>query len=317
MANEIIIKAEHVRKIYGETVAVKDISLEIMKGEIFGIVGPNGAGKTTFIECMEGIRKPDGGSIQVMEMNPINDHYSLSNFIGIQFQESELQPHIKVWEAVDLYAAFYPKRVDINSLLEQLGMTDQKNKAFAKLSGGQKQRLFAALALVNDPDIVFLDELTTGLDPHARHAAWDVIRAIRDRGKTVFLTTHFMEEAEKLCDRLAIIDQGRLIALDTPKNLIKNLDAENKITFTVTENFPVSVLENVKILSGITRVETKGQTVIVYGKGSELLTGVINCLNTNKLKFSDLNLTNSNLEDVFLTLTGKEMRDYEIKGGLT
>lgn len=310
MADEIIIKAEHVRKVYGETVAVNDISLEITAGEIFGIVGPNGAGKTTFIECIEGMRKPDGGSIHVKGMEPGKYHYRLSTSIGIQFQESELQPHITVWEAVDLYAAFYPRQVDKNVLLQQLGLSDQKNKAFEKLSGGQKQRLFAALALVNDPDIVFLDEFTTGLDPHARHAAWDVIRDIRGRGKTVFLTTHFMEEAEKLCDRVAIIDQGRLIALDTPKNLIKNLDAENRITFTVIADFPADILENVM---GVTRVEIRERVVMVYGKGSELLTGVISRLNANNLVFSDLRVTTANLEDVFLTLTGKEIRD---NGGL-
>ncbi|MCU0288801.1 MAG: ABC transporter ATP-binding protein [Acidobacteria bacterium] len=306
MADEIIIKAEHVRKVYGETAAVNDISLEIAVGEIFGLVGPNGAGKTTFIECLEGLRKPDNGSIYVKGMDPFKYHYQLSPSIGIQFQESELQPHIKVWEAVDLYAAFYSNHADRNKLLQQLGLADQKNKAFAKLSGGQKQRLFAALALVHDPEILFLDEFTTGMDPHARHAAWDMIRDIRSRGKTIFLTTHFMEEAEKLSDRVAIMDQGRLIALDTPKNLIDNLDAENKITFTVSLNFPAGIFRNV---AGVTRVDARECMVTVYGKGSGLLSGIINCLNEHKIIFNDLRVTNAGLEDVFLTLTGKEIRN--------
>ncbi|MGE5341238.1 MAG: ABC transporter ATP-binding protein [Candidatus Omnitrophota bacterium] len=313
MPDNIIIRTEHVRKSYGKAVVINDISLEIMEGEIFGIVGPNGAGKTTFIECMEGLRKPDGGTIRVKGMDPVKDRYALSASIGIQLQESELQPRIKLGEAVDLYASFYSKRADQKVLLDQLGLTDQKNTMFSKLSGGQKQRLFAALALINDPDIVFLDELTTGLDPHARHGTWEMIRGIRNRGKTVFLTTHFMEEAEKLCDRVAIIDQGRLIALDTPGNLIKKLDAETRITFRVNENVQANALNALDGVNGITRVENKPDTVIVYGKGAELLTGLINRLSVNGIPFSDLAVMTPNLEDVFLTLTGKEMG--EANGG--
>lgn len=219
-----IVHVEGLRKTYGETVAVEDVSFEVYAGEIFGMVGPNGAGKTTTIECLEGLRKPDGGTIHVLDVDPQRESHILRERTGIQLQQSNLPDRMKVWEALDLYASFYPKAADWEKLLAQLGLEEKRNAPFAKLSGGQKQRLFIALALLPDPQLVFLDELTTGLDPQARHAIWDLVRDVRAQGKTVFLTTHFMEEAERLCDRVAVLDHGRIVALDTPAALIHNLD---------------------------------------------------------------------------------------------
>ena len=220
MTAQPIIRVSGIRKAYGRTVAVEDVSFEVQAGEIFGLIGPNGAGKTTTMECVEGLRRPDRGTISVLGLDPIRDAYALQERIGVQLQEAQLQKRIKVWEAVDLWASLYTTPLDGDRLLAQLGLTEKRNAWFMTLSGGQKQRLFIALALINDPEVVFLDELTTGLDPQARRAIWELVRGIRSRGKTVFLTTHLMEEAERLCDRVAIIDRGRIIDVDTPSRLV-------------------------------------------------------------------------------------------------
>src|SRR6202167_4384065 len=202
-----VIQVSGVRKSYGKTVAVAEATFEVNQGEIFGLIGPNGAGKTTTMERIEGIRKPDRGSISVLGLDPFRQVYKLQERIGVQLQQAQLQKRIKVWEAVDLWASLYRRKASEGErLLEQLGLSDKRNAWFMTLSGGQKQRLFIALALINNPEVVFLDELTTGLDPQARRAIWDLVRGIRERGKTVFLTTHLMEEAERLCDRVAIIE---------------------------------------------------------------------------------------------------------------
>src|SRR4051812_46158700 len=205
-----VIQVAGFRKTYGRTVAVDDVSFEVRDGEIFGLIGPNGAGKTTTMECVEGLRARDRGSIAVLGLDPFRDVYKLQHRIGVQLQQAQLQKRIKVREAVHFWASLYRKpRADGDRLLDQLGLADKRESWFMTLSGGQKQRLFIALALVNDPELVFLDELTTGLDPQARRAIWELVRGIRARGKTVFLTTHLMEEAERLCDRVAIIERGR------------------------------------------------------------------------------------------------------------
>src|SRR2546429_2555750 len=209
-----------IRKTYGRTVAIDDVSFDVDEGEIFGLIGPNGAGKTTTMECVEGLRTPDRGAISVLALDPFRDVYKLQNRIGVQLQEAQLQKRIKVWEAVDLWASLYPNPVNGVRLLEQLGLAEKRDAWFMTLSGGQKQRLFIALALINNPEVVFLDELTTGLDPQARRAIWELVRGIRERGATVFLTTHLMEEAERLCDRVAIIDRGRIVDIDTPAALV-------------------------------------------------------------------------------------------------
>src|SRR5689334_22344473 len=216
-----VIQVSRIRKSYGSTIAVSEVSFDVREGEIFGLIGPNGAGKTTTMECVEGVRRPDAGQISIMGLDPFRDRYQVQNRIGVQLQQAQLQKRIKVWEAVDLWASLYPKPLDGNRLLEQLGLVDKRNTWFMNLSGGQKQRLFIALALINDPEVVFLDELTTGLDPQARRTIWELVRDIRHRGKTVFLTTHLMEEAERLCDRVAIIDHGRIVDMDSPEGLIR------------------------------------------------------------------------------------------------
>ena len=222
-----VIEVEHLRKLYGSLAAVDDVSFEVAEGEIFGLLGLNGAGKTTAVECIQGLRRPDAGRVSVLGLDPRSDPQDLRRLIGSQLQESALPDRIKVWEALDLFSSFGSRdagarvgRSGREPLLEQWGLAGKRKSSFGSLSGGQRQRLFVALALVNSPRVVFLDEMTTGLDPAARRVAWDLIRAIRDRGATVVLVTHFMDEAERLCDRLAIMKAGRIIALDSPQGLI-------------------------------------------------------------------------------------------------
>src|SRR6478736_6549412 len=215
MSAQAVVSVSGFRKTYGRLVALDDVSFEVADGEIFGLIGPNGAGKTTTMECVEGLRRPDRGTISVLGLDPVRDVYALQQRVGVQLQQAQLQKRIKVWEAIDFWASLYrrPKR-DGDRLLEQLGLAEKRDAWFMTLSGGQKQRLFIVLALINDPEVVFLDELTTGLAPHARRAIWELVRGIRERGKTVFLTTHLMQEAERLCDRVAIIEYGKIIDID-------------------------------------------------------------------------------------------------------
>jgi ABC-2 type transport system ATP-binding protein len=306
---DTIVKVEGLRKIYGKTVAVEDVSFEVGEGEIFGMVGPNGAGKTTTIECLEGLRKPDGGVVRVLGVDPQRDGQMLRTRTGMQLQQSNLPDRMKVWEALDLYASFYPKAADWKELLAQLGLEEKRNTPFAKLSGGQKQRLFIALALLPDPQLVFLDELTTGLDPQARHAIWDLVRDIRSKGKTVLLTTHFMEEAERLCDRVAILDHGRVVALDTPAALIRNLGTEERVVFSVDGGLPAGFEKGI---SSAARVEVQGERVVIHGTNGRkvpLVSEVVSLLGMQGVTFRDLRTEQPNLEDVFLSLTGREMRE--------
>ena len=218
-----VIEVEHLSKRYGSIVAIEDLSFEVEKGEIFGILGPNGAGKTTAVECLEGLREPNGGRIRVLDLDPQRQSHELRRRIGCQLQESALPDRIKVWEALDLFSAGAQVGTDWRALMDQWGLAGRERASFASLSGGQRQRLLVALALVNDPEVVFLDELTQGLDPAARRVAWDLIREIRERGATVMLVTNYMDEAEQLCDRLAIVNRGRMVALDTPQGLIAGI----------------------------------------------------------------------------------------------
>ncbi|MGP8251359.1 MAG: ATP-binding cassette domain-containing protein [Terracidiphilus sp.] len=301
-----VIQISEVRKSYGRTVAVAEASFEVNEGEIFGLIGPNGAGKTTTMECIEGLRKPDHGSIAVLGLDPFRDVYKLQNRIGVQLQQAQLQKRIKVWEAVDLWASLYQKKtVDGDRLLEQLGLQDKRNAWFMNLSGGQKQRLFIALALINNPEVVFLDELTTGLDPQSRHAIWDLVRGIRERGKTVFLTTHLMEEAERLCDRVAIIEHGRIIDIDTPANLVLRHCPDRTVVIEVSD--PVAA-ERFKTIPGVESVERNGNQLTISGRG-DLVTEVIHCLSENRVHVTDFRVILPNLEDVFLKLTGRSIRE--------
>jgi ABC-2 type transport system ATP-binding protein len=306
-----VIQVQHLRKAYGKTVAVEDLSLEVKEGEIFGMVGPNGAGKTTTIECLEGMRAFDGGEIRILGLDPVRQERELRYLIGTQLQKSQLPEQLTVGEVLDLFASFYPNPVPWPALVERLGLTEKKNSWVSKLSGGQLQRVFIALALINRPKLVFLDELTTGLDPQARRSIWDLVREIRAGGCTVFLTTHFMEEAELLCDRVAIMDHGKIVALDSPAALVRNLGADSRVLFTTSHAFDPKSLQ---ALDGVTRVEREGDRVIVYGRAAQsgkqaLISEVANWLSAQGAAFSDIRMEQPNLEDVFLQLTGRAMRD--------
>jgi len=303
----LVIEVSGIHKSYGRTVAVDEVSFGVEEGEIFGLIGPNGAGKTTTMECIEGLRKPDRGVISVLGLDPFRQVYKLQERIGVQLQQAQLQKRIKVWEAVDLWASLYRKKaVDGERLLEQLGLADKRESWFMNLSGGQKQRLFIALALINDPEVVFLDELTTGLDPQSRRAIWELVRGIRDRGKTVFLTTHLMEEAERLCDRVAIIEHGRIIDMDTPKRLVDRHCPERSVVLTTED--PMAE-ERFGSIPGVTAVSRSEFQFIIRGMGEELVTEVIVCLSENRIRVTDFQTILPNLEDVFLKLTGQSIRE--------
>ena len=302
-----VIQVSGVRKTYGQTVAVEEASFEVFEGEIFGLIGPNGAGKTTTMECIEGLRKPDRGAIAVLGLDPFRQVYKLQDRIGVQLQQAQLQKRIKVWEAVDLWASLYRKEsIDGARLLEQLGLSDKSNAWFMNLSGGQKQRLFIALALINDPELVFFDELTTGLDPQARRAIWDLVRGIRERGKTVFLTTHLMEEAERLCDRVAIMEHGRIIDIDTPERLVARHCPERTVVLD-TDN--PAAAERFQAISGVESVTSIDKRFTIRGRGDDLVTEVIHCLSENRIRVTDFRTILPNLEDVFLKLTGHSIRE--------
>jgi ABC-2 type transport system ATP-binding protein len=306
---ETIVQVKGLRKTYGATVAVDEVSFHVCRGEIFGMVGPNGAGKTTIIECLEGLRKPDAGLVRVLGVDPQQAGQALCLCAGMQLQQSNLPDRMKVWEALDLYASFYPRPVDWRELLVQLGLQEKHNTPFSQLSGGQKQRLFVALALLPDPQLVFLDELTTGLDPHARHAIWDLVRDLRGRGKTVLLSTHFIEEAERLCDRVAILDHGRIVALDTPEALIRTLGAEERIVFSLDTPLPPGFE---KALSGSVQIDVQGERVVIhrkYNRNAPLVSVVVGLMSAQGILFRDLRTEQPDLEDVFLRLTGRKMRE--------
>jgi len=302
-----VIQVSGVRKTYGSTVAVDEVSFEVNDGEIFGLIGPNGAGKTTTMECIEGLRTPDRGTISVLGLDPFRQVYQLQARIGVQLQQAQLQKRIKVWEAVDLWATLYHKEAsDAERLLESLGLTDKCDTWFMNLSGGQKQRLFIALALINDPEVVFLDELTTGLDPQARRAIWDLVRNIRKRGKTVFLTTHLMEEAERLCDRVAIIEHGRIIDIDSPEKLVDRHCPERTIVVVTSDPSAEERFRSIPRVESVTRSESR---FTISGRGDDLVTSVIHCLSENRIPVTDFRTILPNLEDVFLKLTGHSIRE--------
>jgi ABC-2 type transport system ATP-binding protein len=302
-----VIQVSEVRKTYGSMVAVDEVSFEVNEGEIFGLIGPNGAGKTTTMECVEGLRTPDRGTISVLGLNPFHDVYKLQDRIGVQLQQAQLQKRIKVWEAMDLWAALYQKKTaDGERLLEQLGLIEKRNAWFMNLSGGQKQRLFIALALINDPEVVFLDELTTGLDPQSRRAIWGLVRGIRERGKTVFLTTHLMEEAERLCDRVAIIEHGRIIDIDCPESLVKRHCPERTVVLATDG---LNAAEHFRVIPGVEEVICSNSQFTIRGRGDDLVTEVIHCLSENHMRVTDFRTVLPNLEDVFLKLTGRSIRD--------
>jgi ABC-2 type transport system ATP-binding protein len=300
------VTVEHLVKRYGHVVAVNDVSLSIHEGEIFGIIGPNGAGKTTTVECISGLRAPDSGSISVYGLSPRKDRDAMREFVGVQLQESALPPRLRVGEAVRLFASFYSNPVDPDQLLESLGMKQIVNSPFKNLSGGQKQRLSIALALVGNPRLAILDELTTGLDPEARRETWSLIERMRDRGVTVILVTHFMDEAEKLCDRLALINHGTVIALDTPEAIAARAGG-SRVRFVPSQ--PVDE-QTLRAIPGVNEIERKERYVTVTGTG-DLAGSLINALAGAGVRVSEVEARTGNLEDAFIKLTKDDASSVE------
>ncbi|MEU4295354.1 ABC transporter ATP-binding protein [Kribbella sp. NPDC026596] len=299
-ARGAVVEVSNLRKSYGDRTVVDGVSFTVEEGEIFGILGPNGAGKTTTVECVEGLRVPDGGRIRVAGLDPIADHAAVTQVLGAQLQESELQAKLTVREALELYAALYPNPADWNPLAERLGLVAQLNTRFGVLSGGQKQRLFIALALVGNPRVVVLDELTTGLDPRARRDTWEVVEDIRARGVTVLLVTHFMEEAQRLCDRIAVIDQGRITALDTPRGLISRAAGSTVISFTPSASLDD---EELAALPALASVEHKDGRITLSGT-DDTVNAVLSLLARHRITAHQLRVTDATLDDAFLDLTG-------------
>jgi len=302
-----VIEVEHLHKEYGDTVAVADVSFTVHEGEIFGILGPNGAGKTTTVECVEGLRKPDGGEIRVLGLDPLQDRAELTQQLGVQLQQSRLPSQLRVAEALELYSSFYRDPADWRELMEVLGISAKASTPFSKLSGGQQQRLSIALALVGRPRVAVLDELTTGLDPQARRDTWDLIEGIRERGVTIVLVTHFMEEAERLCDRVALIDAGQVVALDTPAALAQRVETEQRIQFRPSAAVDDQLLESLPEVTSVTR---KGDVVVVTGT-SNALNAVISVLASSQIVAEQLRVEQASLEDAFLAFTGRRIDAVE------
>jgi len=298
-----VIEVTNLVKRYGNHAAVDGVSFTVEEGEIFAILGPNGAGKTTTVESISGLRTPDSGSISVLGLDPRRDRDELRRVVGVQLQESELADHLRVWETLDLYASFYPAPRDWERLIEDLGLADKRNTAFRKLSGGQKQRLSIALALVGNPKIAILDELTTGLDPQARRDTWQLIEDVRAGGVTVVLVTHFMEEAERLADRIALIDEGRVVALDTPAGIVSRVDTEHRLRFRPSAPIDDALLTGLPEVGAVAR---EGSTIVVAGTGN-LVQAVMTALARQQIVANELRIEQADLDDAFVALTGRKL----------
>jgi ABC-2 type transport system ATP-binding protein len=296
---------EHLRKTYPGTVAVDDISFTVEEGEIFGILGPNGAGKTTTVECAIGLRTPDSGTIRVMGFDPQVDRAQVHAIVGAQLQTSALQPRLRVGEILDLYRSFYRDPADAGELLDALGLREKRSAFYKSLSGGQKQRLSLALALVGRPKIAILDEMTTGLDPQARRDTWELIEGVRDRGVTVVLVTHYMDEAERLCDRVALVDEGRIVALGTPAALAEQAGGGKRVRFVPSGPFDDRLLTE---LPEVISLERQGHHVLVNGAG-DLVNTVILTLAGAGVTANEVEVQSATLEDAFVKLTGRRLHE--------
>lgn len=302
-----VIEVEGLVKRYNGRAVVDGVTFSVEKGEVFGILGPNGAGKTTIVESIEGLRKPDAGRIRVLGLDPATDGAEIHQRLGAQLQESRLPDRIKVWEALDLYSSFYRMPADWPALLDQLGIADKRNERFKNLSGGQKQRLSIALALVGNPEIAILDELTTGLDPQARRDTWDLIEQLKTRGITIILVTHFMEEAERLADRLALIDGGKVVAIDTPAGLVARTSAEQIVRFRPSVPIEDSLLAD---LPEVKTLERNGAEIVIRGTG-EVLTAVMSQLVRHGVVAEKLRIEQVTLDDAFVALTGRHVQPHD------
>jgi len=297
------VEITHLRKTYGPLTAVDDVSLSVAEGEIFGILGPNGAGKTTTVECAIGLRNADSGTVRLLGLDPRTERDEVREIVGVQLQTGAQPAKLRVGEILEEYQSFYREPADVGELMDVLGLTAKRGDYYKSLSGGQRQRLSVALALVGRPKIAVLDEMTTGLDPQARRDTWELIEGIRDRGVTIVLVTHFMEEAERLCDRVALIDNGRVVALDTPAALAERARGGKTMRFRPSAPFDDRLLTG---LPEVTGLEHAGQHVVVTGPG-ELVSAVILALHAAGVTARDVQLDSSNLEDAFVKLTGSQL----------
>ena len=299
------IEVRHLRKTYRATVAVDDVSFSVREGEIFGILGPNGAGKTTTVECVIGLRSPDRGDIRVMGLDPQADRAELHMIVGAQLQASALPAQLKVGEILDLYHSFYPGTAELGEIMDSLGLAEKRNAYYKSLSGGLKQRVSIALALIGNPRVAVLDEMTTGLDPQARRDTWHLIEQVRDRDVTIILVTHYMDEAERLCDRVALLDRGRIVAIDTPEGLAGRAGVDKRVRFVPSTSFDDRLLTG---LPEVRKIEHDGEHVIVTGSG-DLANAVILTLAAAGVTAGELHLDTANLEDAFVALTGRRLHD--------
>ncbi len=302
-----IIEVNNLEKKYGDINAVNGVSFCVEKGEVFGILGPNGAGKTTTVEIIEGLRKPNAGSIKVCNIDALKEPQRIKELIGVQLQATSLYDNIRVKEALDLFGSYYAKSIPSETIMAEVSLTEKKNSQVSKLSGGQKQRLSVGLALVNDPEVIYLDEPTTGLDPQARHNIWSIVEKLRERGKTVVMTTHYMEEAEHLCHRLAIIDRGKIIAMDTPDNLKNKADLATSIEFTTSKD--MDGLANK--IPGICKINNGSARKYSMStkKVSAVLKDLTNLCYDNHIELENISVRQATLEDVFLAMTGRKLRE--------
>lgn len=297
---EATIKVEGLSKRYGDIQAIRGITFEVFRGEIFGMVGPNGAGKTTTIEIMEGLREQDEGCVEIFGLDPLKNKDELKEIIGVQLQKTAIFGRLKVKEAISFFGNLYRKRLGTDYLLKLFQLEERANSYIKNLSGGEHQRLSVALAFVNDPEILFLDEPTTGMDPHARREMWEIIMDCRKKGKTVILTTHYMEEAERLCDRVAIIDRGKIIAMDKPKELIRRLGVPKRIELKIRNQY---IVEQIEKISEILEVKKEVDELIIYTKEPAK---VLSKLFNHNIDIEELRVTDATLEDVFIKLTGRK-----------
>ena len=310
-----LVEVQGLRKVYGDRTVVDDVGFTVEEGEIFGILGPNGAGKTTTVECVEGLRIPDAGTIRVAGFDPVHQHDELTRILGVQLQESDLQAKLTVAESLEMYSAFYPNPVDWRTLVERLGLEQQLKQPFGKLSGGQKQRLFILLSLIGNPKLVVFDELTTALDPRARRETWELVREINDGGVTIMLVTHFMEEAQHLCDRVAVFDRGKIVALDSPEGLISSSDSSVVISFQPSRPLSDATVE---ALPGVSSATREGPRVVIKGT-DETVDAVLSLLTRENVTAHKLRVVDATLDDAFLSITAKAeaLTDYSdaVQGG--
>ncbi len=304
MSNPVI-EVTHLCKTYGDIVAVKDVSFTVEANSIFALVGPNGAGKTTTVETIEGLRRPDSGAVKVLGLDPLQERRAIFRQVGVQLQENSLHPRQKVGEALEVFASFHKHPANVGELLEKCGLEGRSDDFYGKLSGGQKRRLLLVLALIGAPKLVILDEPTSGLDPQARYNIWKLLKELRANGTTIFLTTHYLDEAEKHCDMLCVMDHGTVIALGQPKNLLREYNLETCMRLPLHPALSQQVLQT---LPNISKVEQLEDQYVLYGSGSDLLRQTTNWLDSHGVPTNTIESRRASLDDLYLLMTGREYR---------